>query len=31
MLGKTLVTPQTGKQGKKVNDVFLVEKAFLRK
>ena len=31
MLGKTLVTPQTGKQGKKVNEVFLVEKAFLRK
>jgi succinyl-CoA synthetase beta subunit len=31
MLGKTLVTPQSGKQGKKVNDIFLVEKAFLRK
>jgi succinyl-CoA synthetase beta subunit len=31
MLGKTLVTPQTGKQGKKCNDIFLVEKAFLRK
>ena len=31
MLGKTLVTPQTGSTGKKVNDVFLVEKAFLRK
>jgi len=23
MLGKTLVTPQTGKQGKKCNDIFL--------
>lgn len=31
MLGKTLVTPQTGKSGKKVNDIFLVEKAWLRK
>jgi succinyl-CoA synthetase beta subunit len=31
MLVKTLVTSQTGKQGKKVNEVFLVEKAFLRK
>jgi succinyl-CoA synthetase beta subunit len=31
MLGKTLVTPQTGRQGKKVNEVFLVEKQFLRK
>lgn len=31
MLGNTLVTPQTGKTGKKVNDIFLVEKAFLRK
>ena len=24
MLGKTLVTPQSGKSGKKVNDIFLV-------
>ncbi len=24
MIGKTLVTPQTGKSGKKCNDVFLV-------
>jgi succinyl-CoA synthetase beta subunit len=31
MLGKTLVTPQTSKSGRKVNDVFLVEKVFLRK
>lgn len=31
MLGKTLVTPQSGATGKKVNDIFLVEKAFLRK
>lgn len=31
MLGKTLVTPQSGANGKKVNDIFLVEKAFLRK
>jgi succinyl-CoA synthetase beta subunit len=31
MLGKTLVTPQTGQAGRKVNEVFLVEKAFLRK
>ena len=31
MLGKTLVTPQTGQTGRKVNEVFLVEKAFLRK
>lgn len=31
MLGQTLVTPQTGSSGRRVNDVFLVEKAFLRK
>ena len=31
MIGKTLVTPQTGSTGKKCNDVFLVEKIFLRK
>ena len=31
MLGKTLITPQTGKRGRKVNEIFLVEKAFLRK
>ena len=31
MLGKTLVTPQTGKAGRKVNEIFLVEKVFLRK
>jgi succinyl-CoA synthetase beta subunit len=31
MIGKTLVTPQTGSLGKKCNDVFLVEKIFLRK
>ena len=31
MLGKTLVTPQTGASGRKVNEVFLVEKAFLRR
>ena len=31
MIGKTLVTPQTGSIGKKCNDVFLVEKIFLRK
>jgi hypothetical protein len=31
MLGKTLYTPQTGSAGKKCNDVFLVEKIFLRK
>jgi succinyl-CoA synthetase beta subunit len=31
MLGKTLVTPQTGVNGRKVNEVFLVEKAFLRR
>ena len=31
MLGKTLVTPQTGLIGKKCNDIFLVEKIFLRK
>ena len=31
MIGKTLVTPQTGISGKKCNDVFLVEKIFLRK
>lgn len=31
MIGKTLITPQTGVSGKKCNDVFLVEKIFLRK
>ena len=31
MLGQTLVTTQTGSSGRIVNDVFLVEKAFLRK
>lgn len=31
MIGKTLVTPQSGKSGKKCNDIFLVEKIFLRK
>ncbi len=31
MLGKTLVTPQTGSSGKKCNDIFLVEKIFMRK
>ena len=31
MLGKTLVTTQTGKAGRKVNEIFLVEKVFLRK
>lgn len=31
MIGKTLVTPQTGVSGKKCNDIFLVEKIFLRK
>lgn len=31
MIGKTLITPQTGKAGKRCNDVFLVEKIFLRK
>lgn len=31
MIGKTLVTPQTGVRGKKCNDVFLVEKIFIRK
>lgn len=31
MIGKTLITKQTGGEGKKCNDVFLVEKAFLRK
>ena len=31
MIGKTLITPQTGSGGKKCNDLFLVEKIFLRK
>ncbi len=31
MLGKTLITKQTGSEGKKCNDLLLVEKAFLRK
>ena len=31
MIGKTLITHQTGSSGKKCNDVFLVEKIFLRK
>jgi succinyl-CoA synthetase beta subunit len=31
MLGKTLITHQTGSIGRKCNEVFLVEKIFLRK
>ena len=31
MIGKTLITPQTGRAGKRCNDVFIVEKIFLRK